>query len=272
MASQDRANAENALAQARYNNRNSADKIMEAVKGTPVQGSFKTGGRVPKDGAYQLHAGEQVTPAPEDQAGPDQSDDTRSDSTPDDDAVKGESVNLHRAFSKLHETVCLMLDELGIKRNATVPHVPGENMTQHMDAVGKVLPTVGGISANMITATHTEHSATGGETVLHPTDKLHKTIVPKTFAPAKAAIAACRSFVNKVDFLVGETPEVQLAKSQISMIGKQDMAGMTAFDAATALLSVPTPLIQLLARRHSEVKHGEQHPGLTAPQARHKIS
>jgi hypothetical protein len=65
--------------------------------------------------------------------------------------------------------------------------------------------------------------------------------------------------------LVGETPEVKVAKSQIALIGKSDMQGMSAYDAGAALLSIPSPLIQLIAQRHSFVKHGEHNPVLTAP-------
>jgi hypothetical protein len=133
--------------------------------------------------------------------------------------------------------------------------------------VGHTLATIGGVTANLLTASHTKHSPTGGETVAHSSDKLRQTLIPPKSEEAKAAIAACKSFVSKVESLVGETSEVKTAKSQISLIGKNEGTGMTAFDLGAALLSVPGPLIALLARRHSEVKHGRVHPLLTGPKA-----
>jgi hypothetical protein len=187
---------------------------------------------------------------------------------PDDDtsnAVAG-SVNLKRAFSKLHGSVAVLFDSLGIRRNATIPHSAGEEMHEHINAVGKVLTQVGGATRNFATATHTEHDPNGGATILHPSDELRKTVVPKDSPEATKAIQAARSFVNKVASLIGDDDRaVQVAKSQLALIAKNDGAGMTAWDIGAALLSIPSPLIQKLTRMHAVVKHGHQTVTLTGP-------
>ena len=190
------------------------------------------------------------------------------DSSMAEDAVAGESINLQRAYSKLNSAITNLFDGLGIRRSATISHVAGESMASHIETVGNALLTVGGVSANILTASHTLHSPTGGETVAHPSDKLRETQIPKDSELAKAAINACKNFVSKVASLVGEEdPAVKLAKSQLALIGKNDMQGMSAFDAGASLLSVPGPLIQMVARLHSGTKENGHAPHLRAPRA-----
>jgi hypothetical protein len=188
---------------------------------------------------------------------------------PDDEsAVSGEPVNIQRAYSKLNSAIAEMCDSLGVRRSATCPHQEGQSMADHIGDVGQVLQTIGGVSANLLVATHTKHSATGGETVAYPAAKLRETIIPKDSVESKKAIAACRSFVSKVASLVGDDDSiVKIGKSQISMIGKNDGENMSAFDLAAALLSIPGPLIQLVARLHSGTKDGGHAPHLRAPKA-----
>jgi hypothetical protein len=183
----------------------------------------------------------------------------------DEENVSGEGVNLQRAYSKLNSAISAMLDGLGIRRASTIPHVAGQSMSDHIGAVGDAVAQVGGISNNLLVATHTKHSSTGGETIAYPSGKLRETIIPQKSEEAKAAINACKNFVAKVESLVGETPEVKTAKSQLALIGKNDMAGMTSFDASAALLSVPSPLIQLVAQKHDSTKDGGLHPMLRGP-------
>jgi mevalonate kinase len=155
---------------------------------------------------------EQVVPAPDGQ------DDS---SLPDNEtAVSGEPVNIQRAFSKLNSAIAEMCDSLGVRRSATCPHQEGQSMADHIQDVGQVLSTIGGVTANLLIATHTKHSSTGGETVAYSANKLRETIIPKDAAEVKAAINACRSFVSKVASLVGGPPEVKTAQSQIKMVGK----------------------------------------------------
>jgi len=204
-------------------------------------------------------------PVPVQSAAP-QPDDDSTQSVSDEDAVSGESVNLQRAYSKLNSAIAALFDSLGVRRTATIPHVAGENMTQHLQAIGSVLPAIGGVTANLLTATHTKHDPNGGATIAHPAAKLRSTTIPKNSEPAKAAVAACRNFVNKAAFLLGDDdPTVKIAKSQLDLIGKFGMANMTGFDSGVALLSVPGPLIQAIAKAHSGTKDGGHAPHLRAP-------
>jgi hypothetical protein len=183
----------------------------------------------------------------------------------DEEDAAGTGVNLQKAYSKLNSSITALFDGLGVRRSATIPHVKGEQMHEHIGAIAKVLPSIGGVTANFLTATHTQHDPTGGATVAHPSHKLREAIIPQDSKEAKGAISAVRTFVNKVGSLVGETPEVQKAKSQVQLIATHDMAGMTAFDAGAALISIPHPLIQLVARMHSGTKPGGHAPHLRAP-------
>lgn len=274
----------------------SAKSIIARLKqslpqGTVVEGSFKTGGVVPKTGPYQLHRGETVIPAqpqtsqpanaapqatpaqPQDQtqtapaAQPDDSTQDGNVSLPEDAAVAG-TTNLHRAFSKLNESLVKLADECAVRRSATIPHQDGQPMDQHIADVARVLNTTGGLTANLILATHSKFGPDGGATVAYPAEKLRQTIIPKDDANAKAAIAACRNFISKVEGLIGETPETKLAKSQLALVGKQDGSGMSLADLLVALINIPAASIRAVARAHSEVKHDRRvHPKLTAPKA-----
>jgi len=263
MPSQDEVAAQQNLSAAQYAHRNDPDVNLARLKASLPK--LHDGGVVPKDGAYNLQAGETVSPAPQAAQNPPAQDDS---TLPDNEnAVAGESVNLQRAYSKLHTAITALFDGMGIRRSATISHIAGEKMSDHIDAVSKVLPTIGGVTSNLLTASHTKHSATGGETVAHSADKLRQAIVPKDSAEAKAAIQACRNFVSKCESLIGETPEITVAKSQLSMIGRHEGQGMTAYDLGAALLSVPTPLVQLIARLHSGNKQDGHAPHLRAPKA-----
>jgi hypothetical protein len=208
----------------------------------------------------------QTQQAAPDVAQPQQPASDNSSNLPDDEnAVAGEGQNLQRAYSRLNESVRALYDGLGIRRSATIPHQNGQSMSDHISDVGQVMADKGGISGNILTATHTQHDADGGSTVSHPNAQLQTAIIPKDSVESKAAIASCKSFVSKCESLVGETPEILKAKSQISLVGKSSGEGMTAFDLGVALLNIPGPVIQVLARLHSTQKHGEHHAALTAP-------
>src|SRR6202022_1249294 len=100
--------------------------------------------------------------------------------------------------------------------------------------------------------THSVHGPNGGATVAHSADKLRTTIIPKDDPNAIKAISACRSFVNKAASLVGENdPGSVAAKSQLNTVGKHGGSGMTALDLGVALLNIPTPVSQAIARAHS---------------------
>jgi hypothetical protein len=202
------------------------------------------------------------------QQGADTQDNGNSSVLSDESAVEGESINLQRAYSKLNSAITALFDGLGVQRAATVAHVEGQSMSDHMQDVGKVLSTIGGVTANLLTATHTKHDPNGGATVAYPAHKLRETEVPADSDVARKAIDACRSFVSKCTALLGnDDPAVKTAKSQLDLVGRHDGEGMTSFDLGAALLSVPGPLIQKISRLHSEYKHGRVHPILTAPKA-----
>ena len=176
------------------------------------------------------------------------------------------TVNLQKAYSKLNSSIVELFDGLGIHRAATIPHVDGQTMADHIQAIGQVLPTIGGVTANFLTATHTKHDPKGGSTVAHSADTLRSTIIPKDNEQAHAAVMAAKAFASDAASLLGDDdPTVKVAKGQLDLFGKNDMAGMSAFDAGAALLSVPGPLIQSIARAHSGTKAGGHSPQLRAP-------
>ena len=198
---------------------------------------------------------------------PTQSAEQQDDSNrPDEDAVAG-SVNLHRAFSRLNEAIAALFDGLGVKRSATIPHIEGQPMADHLADVSQVLQQTGGMTSNLVTSTHSKHGPNGGVTVAHPAQKLRETIIPNDDPKAIKAIDACKSFVSKVESLIGETPEVKLAKSQLARVGKHHGSGMSAADLGVALLNIPTQVIQAVARAHSGTKDGGHGPQLRAPKS-----
>jgi hypothetical protein len=295
MASQDESAAQQQLAAAHAAHRNDPDRVLADLntrlasgsQAAPT-GSFKTGGRVPKDGTYKLHKGETVMPVdrtqdpqqssqpqPDDNAqqpapagaASDSDSDTGASTEAEDEAIAGK-VNLMKLYSKMNVAVTDLFDSLGVRRSLTLPHQNGQDMASHITDVGQAIQAVGGITANMITATHTKHDPKGGATVAHPSEQLRQTIIPKNFLLAQKAVDACRTLVNKIASLVpDETPEVLRAKSVVALLDRHDMAGMSAFDAGVTLIAVTHPLFKLLARQHSFVKHGPTgHPRLTAPQ------
>jgi|SRR5579872_5144667 len=186
-------------------------------------------------------------------------------STLSDETALAGSVNLHRAFSKLNEALMKLADESGVVRTATIPHISGQSMAEHLEIVGQTLAQAGGLTANVLTATHSVHGPDGGVTVAHPAEKLRQTIVTKDNKNAKAAIDACKSFISKAEFLLGETRETKIAKSQLSLVGKSDGAGMTVADLMLSLINIPVPVIQAVARAHSGTKDGGHAPHLRAP-------
>lgn len=203
----------------------------------------------------------QNSPAPQQDATDQQTPETDDSTLPAEDAG---GVNLHRAFSKLNQALTKLADESGVPRSATIPHTDGQAMHDHIADVGRVLSTVGGLTANMLTAGHSVYGS--GVTVAHPSDKLRETIIPKNDENAKAAISACKSLVKKVESLLGEDdPAVKLATSQIQLVGKNGGAGMSVLDLMAALINIPGPVIQSVARAHSMAHPDGMSPKLRAP-------
>jgi hypothetical protein len=191
------------------------------------------------------------------------------------DEAAASTVNLGKLYSKLNSAIAEMFDGLGVKRNLTIPHQGGQNLSDHVADVAKAAAQVGGLSKNFVTVKHTVHDPDGGSTVLHPSDKLRETVVPANNELARTAIAACQTIVNKIEGLVpdAQEPVVQTARAQFALVAKLGGKGMSAWDLGAALISIPHPLLQLVARLHSKVKHqqqaaapqGEEQPGGGAP-------
>jgi hypothetical protein len=288
MAQDDVRAAEKNLADAQYAHRNDPENIearlhASLAQGAATLGSFKKGGVVPKTGAYKLHAGETVTPAGQQpdlsglsQPGAQPAADSQAPAPADqaeqetpgaaEEAITGESVNLKKSYSRLNSAICDLFDGLGIKRSLSSPHQDGQSMDQHITSVGEQLQKVGGATKNFISATHSiHHGGKGGMTVAHPVDKLHETVIPVNNEDAKKAVSAAKTFVRQSAFLLGDDPVIKTAKSQLELIGKHDMSGMSAFDAGASLLAMTGPIVQKIARLHSETKHGERVIHLTPP-------
>lgn len=194
-------------------------------------------------------------PAPQPQS------DDQTASTQDSDASlptdgSKESINLHRAFSRLQERITKLADGVGVRRSLTMPHVKNQDMGDHIQAIGQALAERGGLTANLLSVSHSKYGEDGGVTVAHPADKLRSTIIPKDSAPAKAAISAAKSFVSDAEKLIGNDKTIQIAKSQLALIGKHDGEGMTAVDLMIALQNIPYPVIQSIARGHNGTKEG----------------
>jgi len=232
------------------------------------------GGTVPADGAYNLQAGEQVTAAPQTQ----QADATAQpdDSMPDDESARGEGINLHRAFAKLQEALTMLADESGVKRAITVPFQHAGATHDHINEVAAALKPHGGMLANILTSFHRSggrgFGSGDGSSQAWPAEKLRQTIIVKDDPNAIKAIAAARSLVNLVAKLVGDDDRsVTIAKSQLSIIGKQNGSGMHVADLLTALNSLVNLPLQTVARLHSTARSGgEHHAALSASPRPHQ--
>src|ERR1700687_2434540 len=110
-----------------------------------------------------------------------------------------DTVHLKNDYSKLNEAIIRVFDEGGVKRSFTVPYINGQEMKDHINAVGEAAQGTGGLTKNLIMSAH--HSSgkgwgsDAGHTVGHPTDKLRQTIIPKDDENAKAAIAAAQKMI-----------------------------------------------------------------------------
>jgi hypothetical protein len=171
-----------------------------------------------------------------------------------------ESINLHRAFSRLNESLTKLADESGVPRSLSMPHIDGQDMGDHIAAVGAALQDRGGITNNLLSVSHSKYDKSGGITVAHPAEKLRETKIPKAFAPAKSAIAAARSVLTEAEKLIGsDDRSIQIAKSQLDLIGKHGGEGMSVLDAMIALQNVVAAPLQSVARAHSGTKDGGHH-------------
>ncbi len=220
----------------------------------------------------------QNSPAPQaqpQQNAPDQpTPDATEDSSSSKDETAGAPVSLHRAYSKLNSCLTALIDGLGVRRSASIPYVHGESTASHIKIVGDALQRVGGITGNLIT---TSHSAAGrgfgsgdGETAAYPSQKLLETLIPKDCELAIKALSAERNLISKIEGLTGETDSVKVAKAQLALVSKNGGSGMNLSDFASALLAIPGPVIQDIARQHDLTKPDGHHAKLRAAIAAQK--
>ena len=181
-----------------------------------------------------------------------------------------DTVNLQKNFSVLNEKLIKLFDESGVKRSFTVPYINGQEMHEHITAVGQAATQVGGLTKNLITTAHRSGGKGwgngDGHTVGHPADKLKSTIIPKDDERAKAAIAAAQKSLNDIEFLLGkDSAEVKTAKSQLAIVKKTDGAGMNLLDFGVMLIQLMYRPTQAVARAHDQTKPGGMHPKLRPP-------
>jgi hypothetical protein len=183
-------------------------------------------------------------------------------------------VNLHASFAKLQEALTNLADESGVRRVVTVPFQHGQDTAGHISDVAAALQPHGGITANVLSSFHRSgergFGSGDGSTQAWRAEDLRKTVIIKNDPNAIAALSAARSLVNKIAGLIGdEDKTIVLAKSQLALISKHNLAGMHVADAFTALNSLVVPPLQAVARKHNDTKkEGPGHPALKAPRAK----
>lgn len=188
------------------------------------------------------------------------------------DGTDGEPVNIHKAFAAVQENLIKLFDELGIKRNLTVPYIEGGDMASHLDAVSQAAAQAGGLTKTLI-ASHHHTSGKGfgtgeGHSVGYNSERLRETLIPADDKNAKKLLASAKSLVSKAESLLGpEENAVKIAKAQLNVMGKHDLAGMNAMDVGVAIQNLFVPVLQALARAHNGTKSNAHHPKLTGPRA-----
>lgn len=181
------------------------------------------------------------------------------------------TVSLQKEYSALNEALVKLFDEAGVRRSFTIPYIEGQEMGEHVAAVGQVASQSGGLTSNLIMSAH--HSggkgwgSGEGHTVGHPADKLRTTVIRRDDPNAKAAINACQKYLDDLEFLLGKKePTVITANSQLNLVKKFDGAGMNLYDFGVMLIQITHPPTQAAARAHSGTKQGGHGPHLRAPE------
>lgn len=210
---------------------------------------------------------QQAAPEQNPTAAPEQpTPDTDKDSS---DESSAAPVSLHRAFSNLQEKLTALMDVHG-KRSATIPYIHGGSSEDHISAVGQALQSVGGVTRNVLTSAHHANGrgfgSGDGATVAFHADTLRDAVIPANSELAKAALSAESNLINQIAKLIGDKDQsVQVARSQIKLVGKSSGAGMTLLDFVSALQAIPGPAVAAVARAHSGTKEGGHAPHLRAP-------
>lgn len=181
-----------------------------------------------------------------------------------------ETVNLKKSYSALNEAIVKFFDEIGVKRSFTVPYLQGQEMKDHIDAVGQAATQNGGLTNNLLMSAHHSggqgYGSGDGHTTGHPAEKLRQTMIPKDDENAKAAIAAAQKCINNFKFLLGDDdPTVQTAQGQLNLVKPTNGAGMSLFDFGVLLINIMFKPTQAVARAHNGTKPGGHQPTLRAP-------
>jgi hypothetical protein len=184
--------------------------------------------------------------------------------------IRMATVNIQKSYSALNEKLVHLFDESGVRRAFTVPYIQGQEMHEHVDAVGQAAQQSGGLGSNLVvTAHHSDGKGYGsgdGHTVGHPVEKLRTTIIPKADEKAKDVIDAAQSHLNKLAKLLGDdAPEIQAANHQLALVKQTDGAGMNLLDFGTMMTQLMFRPTQAVARAHSGTKEGGHSPQLRAP-------
>ena len=181
-----------------------------------------------------------------------------------------ETVNLKKSYSALNEKLAKLFDESGVRRSFTVPYIEGQEMKDHINAVGTAASQSGGLATNFITSAHHAagkgHGSGDGHTLGHPSEKLRQTIIPKDDERAKATIEAAQKCVSNFKFLLGDDdPTVKEAQSQLDLVKPTFGAGMSLFDFGVLVINILHKPTQAAARAHNGTKEGGHQPSLRAP-------
>ena len=180
------------------------------------------------------------------------------------------AINLQKTFSALNEKLAVLFDESGVRRSFTVPYIDGQDMHEHVSAVGQAAQDAGGLMNNLVTTAH--HSGgkgwgTGdGQTVGHPGDALRNTIIPKEDEKAKAVISAAQKHLSGIASLIGEDdPAVKTSQGQLDLVKKTDGAGMNLLDFGVMMIQIMHGPNQAIARAHQGTKPGGHSPKASIP-------
>jgi hypothetical protein len=180
-------------------------------------------------------------------------------------------VKLHAMFSKINEKLSDLFSSLGVKQTLNVPFVHGEDMSNHVQAVAVAAKQAG---TPLVKIFLTPHHASGGRgwksgdgaTHGYTTEELSKTVIPKDYPQAAAAISATKSYLNGISKLMPDEPTVERSKEQLKLIAAADGAGMNLFHFGTALQQLVAAPTAAIAKAHNEIKPGRAgHPVPSLP-------
>lgn len=183
-------------------------------------------------------------------------------------------VQISRDVSRVQEKLTALIDSAGVKRSIHVPYLnePAEN---HIRGVANAAKEVGGLSQNILSTFHhgsgdgfgSSHGLTAG----WRSDDLKSAIVPKDSDAAKAVCTAANRLVSQAASLIGEkNPAIAQAKSMLQVICKNNLSGMSLFDAAISMTNISHSVVQSLAREYSNSHPDGPAIHLRAPKARNK--